>query len=129
MLLLSSLTSPMPKVCVGRLTLPFFSSHSVVSSMIVDGDDKGTRSHFFLSLPKPYNAVALSSNAPILLGFTNGTSKCETHFTKSKSGGLPGGFPQDNDASWFILPCLSYRINISLLPQCKLITDLCVEVP
>ena len=82
----------MPKVYVGRKYLPFFSSNSAELEMKVGDDDERRESPSFLCLPKPPSTVAMSSNAPIPPRYDFGALTSERCLTKTKSGGLPGGF-------------------------------------
>ena len=129
MFLIFSLTSLMPKVCVGRLILPLgFSSHNTDLEMRVDDSDEGRRFPSSLSCLKCPNVVSLSSFAPIPLGSKLGAASCEVFPTRSESGGLLGGLPLDKT-----IPCRNL-MNIrdgtvrSLPPLHKSISVFCVEV-
>ena len=96
--------------------------------MKVGDDDEGRKYPSFLCLPKPPSAVAMSSNAPIPPGFDFGPSSSERSLTKTESSGLLGGFPLDKSVPYRNLINMIEGTVRSLLPLCKSISVLCVEV-
>ena len=128
MFLISSLKFPMPKMCFGRLILPFSSSLSADLEMRGGDSDEGRRFPSLLRCPKPSTDVAWSPIAPIPPGSRFGAALCEASPTRFEYGGIPGGFPLDRNVPCRILMNIREGTVRSLLPLCKSISVVCVEV-